>query len=236
MSIQSWSDNIVVVDLQDDPAFSDDLIAITDQVNTDDSVDVVLNFDGVKYVNSSNLAKLLNLRKLLLARQRHCRPGKIRIELRIRIRKQEPLTRGLLRPDPGGMALARPVLRTNLILNDLDARIGGGMSGRGGMDRYTQGWDYTFGQAAIMARGGAAGGAFALGLGIIIEANAVEFYELAAIAGSLAGFGLTRTIVSPVPEYLGGGNSQKAPNVELAISPLITAGSILPALSVGLRG
>ena len=59
--------------------------------------------------------------------------------------------------------------------------------------------------------------------------------EVAAIVGSLAGFGLTRTIVSPAPEYLGGGNSQKAPNVELAISPLITAGSILPALSVGLR-
>lgn len=100
---------------------------------------------------------------------------------------------------------------------------------------YIQGWDYTFGQAAIMALGGAAGGAFALGFGFIIEADAVEFYELAAIAGSLAGFGLTRTIVSPAPEYLGGGNSQKAPKVELAIRPLITAGSILPALSVGLR-
>ena len=70
MSIQSWSENIVVVDLQDDPPFSDDLIAITDQVNTDKSVDVVLNFDGVKYVNSSNLAKLLKLRKVLIASQR----------------------------------------------------------------------------------------------------------------------------------------------------------------------
>ncbi|MCH7940140.1 MAG: hypothetical protein IID13_10400 [Candidatus Marinimicrobia bacterium] len=112
--------------------------------------------------------------------------------------------------------------------------IGGGLSGLVGMDRYIQGWDYTFGQAAIMALGGAAGGAFALGFGFIIEAEG-DFFEVAAIVGSLAGFGLTRTIVSPAPEYLGGGNSQKAPNVELAISPLITAGSILPALSVGLR-
>ena len=46
---------------------------------------------------------------------------------------------------------------------------GGGLSGLVGMDRYIQGWDYTFGQAAIMALGGAAGGAFALGFGFIGE-------------------------------------------------------------------
>lgn len=112
--------------------------------------------------------------------------------------------------------------------------IGGGLGGLVGIDRYIQGRDYTFGQAAIMALGGAAGGAFALGLGFIIEAES-DFFKVAAIAGSLAGFGLTRKIVSPASEYPGGDNSRKAPKVELAIRPLVTAGSILPALSIGLR-
>jgi len=70
MSIQSWSDNTVVVELQDDPAFTDDLVAVTDQVGVKPEVDVVLDFTNVKYVNSSNLAKLLKLRKMLVGAQR----------------------------------------------------------------------------------------------------------------------------------------------------------------------
>ncbi|RJP31864.1 MAG: anti-sigma factor antagonist [Phycisphaerales bacterium] len=70
MSIQSWSDNTIVVELQDDPAFSDDLVAITEQLAHEKDVDVVLDFRGVSYVNSSNLAKLLKLRKTLVANQR----------------------------------------------------------------------------------------------------------------------------------------------------------------------
>ncbi len=70
MSIQNWSDNTAVVELQDDPAFSDDLVAVTDQVSTNHGIDVVLDFSGVHYVNSSNLAKLLKLRKVLVSNQR----------------------------------------------------------------------------------------------------------------------------------------------------------------------
>ncbi len=70
MSIQSWSDNTIVVELQDDPAFSDDMVAVTDQLGAEKDVDVVLDFSGVSYVNSSNLAKLLKLRKTLVANQR----------------------------------------------------------------------------------------------------------------------------------------------------------------------
>lgn len=66
MSIESWSDNILVAELQDDPAFSDDLSALIDQVDEDGNVAVVLNFAGVNYVNSSNIAKLLKLRKKLI--------------------------------------------------------------------------------------------------------------------------------------------------------------------------
>lgn len=70
MSIENWSDNILVVELQDDPAFTDDLSALIEQVEADKEVAVVLNFTGVNYINSSNIAKLLKLRKKLIADHR----------------------------------------------------------------------------------------------------------------------------------------------------------------------
>ena len=66
MSIENWSDNILKVELQDDPGFTDDLTALLDQVEAKDNVSVVLSFPGVNYLNSSNIAKLLKLRKKLL--------------------------------------------------------------------------------------------------------------------------------------------------------------------------
>ena len=67
VSVENWSEDILVVELQDDPAFSDDVKAVTDQVDGRKDVDVVLNFAGVNYLNSSNIAKLLKLRKKLHA-------------------------------------------------------------------------------------------------------------------------------------------------------------------------
>ena len=66
MSIDSWSDNILKVELQDDPVFTDDLTALLDQLDEKSAASVVLNFPGVNYLNSSNIAKLLKLRKKLL--------------------------------------------------------------------------------------------------------------------------------------------------------------------------
>ena len=65
MSMQQWSEHIVLVELQDDPAFSDDLVALTEQVEKDPKLDVLLNFANVNYLNSSNLARLLRLRKVV---------------------------------------------------------------------------------------------------------------------------------------------------------------------------
>ncbi len=70
MSIENWSENIIVAELQDDPAFSDDLNALIDQVAERNEFDVVLNFSGVNYVNSSNIAKLLKLRKRIISNKR----------------------------------------------------------------------------------------------------------------------------------------------------------------------
>jgi len=65
MSVQQWSENIVLVDLQDDPQFVEDMNALTEQVQTQTDLDVVLDFRNVSFLNSSNIAKLLKLRKLV---------------------------------------------------------------------------------------------------------------------------------------------------------------------------
>lgn len=70
MPIENWSDNILMVELQDDPAFTDDVNALQEQVGEQSDVDAVLNFAGVNFLNSSNLAKLLKLRKKLHANGR----------------------------------------------------------------------------------------------------------------------------------------------------------------------
>ena len=69
MSIQKWSDEITVVELADDPQFTDELSALTDQLEAD-ATDVVLNFAAVSFINSSNVAKLLRLRKEMITNQK----------------------------------------------------------------------------------------------------------------------------------------------------------------------
>jgi len=63
MAIQQWSENIVLVNLQDDPQFTDDLNAVMEQSETRTDFDVVIDFRDVTFLNSSNIAKLLRLRK-----------------------------------------------------------------------------------------------------------------------------------------------------------------------------
>ena len=65
MTLQDWSENIVLVELQDDPVFTDDLTALQEHVEKNPNVDVVFDFANVNYLNSSNLAKLLRMRKLV---------------------------------------------------------------------------------------------------------------------------------------------------------------------------
>jgi len=66
MAIQKWSDDIIVVELADDPQFSEELANVMDAVEGKPS-DVVLNFSAVSFINSSNIAKLLRLRKQMIS-------------------------------------------------------------------------------------------------------------------------------------------------------------------------
>jgi len=65
MAIQKWSENITVVELGDDPLFSDELVSLLDRIEAGPS-DVVLNLAAVSFINSSNVAKLLRLRKMMI--------------------------------------------------------------------------------------------------------------------------------------------------------------------------
>ena len=65
MSSQNWSDNIITVDLYDDPDLTEELTNITEQVEKNPR-SVVLNFSNLKFLNSSNISKLLKLRKELV--------------------------------------------------------------------------------------------------------------------------------------------------------------------------
>ncbi|MEK6643657.1 MAG: STAS domain-containing protein [Planctomycetota bacterium] len=76
MSIKDWSDNIILAELQDDPVFSDDLNGIQELVEKrNGGTHVVLDFTQVNFLNSSNIAKLLKLRKVLHSTS----PGKLRL-------------------------------------------------------------------------------------------------------------------------------------------------------------
>ncbi len=63
MPVEKWSDTVVVAHLADDPQFTDDMLAVESAVEGG-SRDAVLDFAGVRFVNSSNLARLLKLRKV----------------------------------------------------------------------------------------------------------------------------------------------------------------------------
>ena len=65
MPIQSWSEDIVLAELQDDPILTDELNALVEQLRASPNVDVVLDFTNISYLNSSNIAKLLKLRKVV---------------------------------------------------------------------------------------------------------------------------------------------------------------------------
>ena len=65
-----WSEGIAIAELADEPALSDELLGIIERVKNapaDGMPHIVLNFAGVSYVNSSNIAQLLRLRQAVEA-------------------------------------------------------------------------------------------------------------------------------------------------------------------------
>jgi anti-anti-sigma factor len=62
MAVERWSDSVVVVRLGDNAQMAEDLEAL-DQATHQRRLDAVVDFSGVKMLNSSNLAKLIKIRR-----------------------------------------------------------------------------------------------------------------------------------------------------------------------------
>jgi anti-anti-sigma factor len=67
MPVQRWSDEIAIVEFGDEPQFSEDAAAIWRLLDDEQGLEpsVVLDMTRVSYLNSSNIAQLLRLRKRL---------------------------------------------------------------------------------------------------------------------------------------------------------------------------
>ena len=70
MSLNEWSDEIVIAETGPEPAFSEDMSGLMNIVEDADRgdrsmPDVIVNLAEADYLNSSNIAQLLRLRKKL---------------------------------------------------------------------------------------------------------------------------------------------------------------------------
>ena len=81
MPIQQWSDQILVVEMGDDPQFTDELNSLTEQLERNPSLDVVLNMWGVNQIYSSNIAQLLRVRAAVIANERRLFLAEIRAQV-----------------------------------------------------------------------------------------------------------------------------------------------------------
>jgi anti-anti-sigma factor len=75
MPLQEWSESTLIAELSDEPLFSEEFEALLVRLEASgaDVPDVIVNLLGVSSLNSSNLAQLLRLRKVLLAHDRRLR-------------------------------------------------------------------------------------------------------------------------------------------------------------------
>jgi len=69
MGIQKWSDDITVLELSDDPQFAEEVNTVLEDLDAQ-PVDLVLNFAGVSFINSSNVALMLRMRKKMMTLER----------------------------------------------------------------------------------------------------------------------------------------------------------------------
>ena len=73
MPIQQWSEGILLVDLADEPQFTDDLQSLGDRIDTRGPACIVLNMSGLSHISSSNITALLRIRRKLAAAHKRMR-------------------------------------------------------------------------------------------------------------------------------------------------------------------
>jgi len=66
MGIQEWSEDIILVDLPQEPQMAEELKTVTEMVRDRGSCNVAIDFSDVDIITSSSLSALLRLQKLLV--------------------------------------------------------------------------------------------------------------------------------------------------------------------------
>lgn len=76
MGLNDWSERIVIAELADEPAFSEDMDALADRIERTpaaETPDVVLDMSAVGRLNSTNIAQMLRVRKKMAHAGKHLR-------------------------------------------------------------------------------------------------------------------------------------------------------------------
>ncbi len=75
MPISDWSDDILIVELNNDPAFSEEIETLQRRIEQPEGLtqDIIVNMKSVNFVNSTNIAQLLKLRKTVQSHNRRLR-------------------------------------------------------------------------------------------------------------------------------------------------------------------
>lgn len=63
MAIQKWSEDTLILEPGDDPQFSDEMQEAMKYLRNGQTPNVVINFSGVGFLNSTSVGKLLQIRK-----------------------------------------------------------------------------------------------------------------------------------------------------------------------------
>lgn len=68
MPINEWSDSILIAEVSDEPQFSEDMENLIRRLESagEQAPDVIVDMKSVTYLNSSNIAQLLRLRKIVV--------------------------------------------------------------------------------------------------------------------------------------------------------------------------
>ncbi len=71
MTLNQWNDDIVIMELLDEPEFSEDTDTLLAQIKSDGNApEVIIDLQNVSNLNSSNLGALIEIKKLLQAKNR----------------------------------------------------------------------------------------------------------------------------------------------------------------------
>jgi hypothetical protein len=101
------------------------------------------------------------------------------------------------------------------------------------LDKFIQGYDYTFGQSILSVLGTISGMAFALGTGVILEIDEDKLIETLVMTGGVAGFYMSNSILNITRESTKIGKNLSSDKISLNILRIPTPGNeFVPGIGI----